>query len=418
MGSLVPFPQKLRVVLIEDSPSTAAIIIEELSRRQGYRVCHYVNGEEFFARYNFRRSPDIFLVDSLICDREGNLLTSGVEIVSRLKARRKYANVPVIMMSTAGDEREPSFAQMVDSYYYQQKISGLMAGAADVIYKPHGLDTARDPASFPIAELVHKIRVLTQSRILQQELRRANRQLRRKNRELAALNRNYLNVLSFVSHEFRNSLVIIGGFLRRLSRSLDGGKERRDMDTIIANCEFMEDMIDRYLILSRIEMGRLRLNPVAVDNFHEAVIKPVLQRLWKESKNIEFVEDGGLKMAELGFVADTYLLQVVFSNLFSNAIKYGRPEVPVRYGAWRDGDGFRFHVWNAGMGIAAEQLQRVFQKFHRLQDKNIPEQKGIGLGLYNVKQIVELHGGRIWVESDYGNWVDFIFWLPASPPEA
>jgi signal transduction histidine kinase len=379
-------------------------------------VDHFLSGEEFFARFNFRRTPDIFLVDSLIYDQQGNLLTSGVEIVSRLKARKRFENVPVIMMSTTGDEREPSFAQLVGSYYYQQKINGLMAGAADVIYKPHGLDTARDPASFPIEELVHKIRILSQSRILQQELGRANRQLRRKNRELAALNRNYLNVLSFVSHEFRNSLVIIGGFLRRLSRSITGGRQRRDMDTIIANCEFMEDMIDRYLILSRIEMGRLRLNPVDVDNFHEAVIKPVFQRLWKEAKKIEFVEDGELKMADLRCRVDTYLLQVVFSNLFNNAIKYGRPGVAVRYGAAREGDGYRFHVWNAGMGIEADKLKRVFHKFHRLQDKNIPEQKGIGLGLYNVKQIVELHGGRIWVESDYGHWVDFIFWLPAEPP--
>ena len=412
---MVSFPKKLNIVLIEDSPSTAKIIIDELTSKHGYQVTHFPSGEDFFSRYNFNRTPDIFLVDSLLYDSDGHLLINGVEIVSRIKARKKYENVPVIMMSTTGDEREPSFAQMVDSYYYQQKINGLMAGAADVIYKPHGLDSARDPQSFPIDELVHKIRILSQSRILQQELRRANRQLRRKNRELAALNRNYLNVLSFVSHEFRNSLVIIGGFLRRLSRSISDGPERRDMDTIIANCEFMEDMIDRYLILSRIEMGRLRLNLVKVDNFHDAVIQPVLRRLWKEAKTIEFVEDGSLKMVELHCWVDPYLLQVVFSNLFNNAIKYGRSGVEVRYGAAREENGYRFHVWNEGMGIKPEKLKRVFQKFHRLQDKNIPEQKGIGLGLYNVKQIVELHGGRIWVESDYGSWVDFIFWLPERP---
>ncbi|MBW1646089.1 MAG: hypothetical protein JRJ56_07165, partial [Deltaproteobacteria bacterium] len=82
---MVPFPKKLSIVLIEDSPSTAAIIIESLRRDYGYRVDHFLSGEEFFARFNFRRTPDIFLVDSLIYDQQGNLLTSGVEIVSRLK---------------------------------------------------------------------------------------------------------------------------------------------------------------------------------------------------------------------------------------------------------------------------------------------------------------------------------------------
>ncbi|MCK4379428.1 MAG: ATP-binding protein, partial [Deltaproteobacteria bacterium] len=103
---------------------------------------------------------------------------------------------------------------------------------------------------------------------------------------------------------------------------------------------------------------------------------------------------------------------IVFSNLFNNAIKYGSSEGKIIYGVEIQEKGLRFHVWNEGPGIAEDKINQVFRRFQRLKDKNIPEQKGIGLGLYNVKEIVELHGGKIWVESEYGKWVDFIFWLP------
>jgi len=206
--------------------------------------------------------------------------------------------------------------------------------------------------------------------------------------------------------------MVIGGFLRRLLRKVESEDERRDLDSIISNCEFMEDMIDRYLILSRIEMGRLHLNVTAIDDFYATIIAPVFKRLGKKHL-IDRIEYGGpLKLNDIQLNADRYLLQIVFSNLFNNAIKYGSPEGKIIYGVEAQEKGLRFHVWNEGPGIASDKIDQVFSKFKRLKDKNIPEQKGIGLGLYNVKEIVELHGGKIRVESVYGQWVDFIFWLP------
>jgi signal transduction histidine kinase len=160
-------------------------------------------------------------------------------------------------------------------------------------------------------------------------------------------------------------------------------------------------------------MGRLRLNPTAIDDFYGEIIKPVLKRLGKKHLVDSIEYDGSLELTKIRLTADRYLLQIVFSNLFNNALKYGCEGGRIVYGVDAgEEQGLRFHVWNEGPGIARNQIGRVFDKFRRLRDKNIPEQKGIGLGLYNVKEIVELHGGRIWVESDYGKWVDFIFWLP------
>jgi len=403
---------KIHVVLIEDSAATTAVITASFAESKEYRLSHFLSGEEFFACFKSRSTPDIFLINSIIYDTKGNLLRSGVDIVTRLKTVNRYKNTPVIMLSTVGDEDDPTFQQMVKTFYYQQKISGLMAGAADVIYQPHGIDLESDSSSFPTDELLCKVRILTQRHLLQLELRRKNRQLRQKNRELAKLNHNYINVLSFVSHEFRNSLMVIGGFLRRLLRKVEGEAEQRDLDSIISNCEFMEDMIDRYLIISRIEMGRLQLNVTEINDFFSTIIEPVLKRFGKKHL-VERIEYGGpLKLAEIKLNADRYLLQIVFSNLFNNAIKYGSSEGKIIYGVEAQEKGLRFHVWNEGPGIAEDKIKQVFRRFQRLKDKNIPEQKGMGLGLYNVKEIVELHGGKIWVESEYGKWVDFIFRLP------
>ncbi|MBN2233286.1 MAG: hypothetical protein JW781_10785 [Deltaproteobacteria bacterium] len=408
--------RQLHIVLVEDSPSTRRIIIDGLTGELSCRVSSYISGEQFFADFGFCTAVDAFIVDNLIYGDDDRRLLDGCGIVSRIKDHRRYARVPVVMLSTAGDEDAPSFQEMVRTYYYRQKISGLEAGADDVIYKPHGIDLEDDPEAFPMAELIHKLGILVHRRELQAELTRMNLQLRRRNRELRQLNENYLQVLSFVSHEFRNALVVIGGFLRRLARRLDGDADQRDLEIIISNCEFMEDMIDRYLILSRIEMGRLRLNPVKIDDFSGSIIEPVLKRLGKDELRDRIIYDGSVPLADFSLEADRNLLQVVFSNLFSNAFKYGHAGKPIHYGVDEVDDGYRFHVRNTGTGIAAGDLKRVFQKFRRLQDEHIPEQKGVGLGLYNVKEIVELHGGRIWVESSYGEWVDFFFHLPAKPP--
>ena len=405
---------KIHLVLIAGSASVTGIITGMFNSEK-YRVSCYLSEEEFFARFNFRTSPDIFLIDGIFSAVSENQLTDNANIIARLKTINRYHNIPVIILSTVGAEDDETFQPLVETSCYRQKISALRAGADDVICIPEEMEIESDPAAFPVDELLHKVGILTQRHRLQLELRRKNRRLQRKNRELATLNHNYINVLSFVSHEFRNSLVVIGGFLRRLSRKIEGDAKQRDLDSIISTCEFMEDMIDRYLILSRIEMGRLHLNATEIDDFYTTVIEPVFKRLGKK-KLIERIEYGGpLALGEIQLRADRYLLQIVFSNLFNNAIKYGSSGGKIIYGVEAREKGLRFHVWNEGAGIAANKIYQVFRKFQRLQDKNIPEQKGIGLGLYNVKEIIELHGGKIWVESEYGKWVDFIFWLPELP---
>lgn len=82
------------------------------------------------------------------------------------------------------------------------------------------------------------------------------------------------------------------------------------------------------------------------------------------------------------------------------------------YGFVEKEDSFLFNVWNSGPGVDPADQEKIFDKFYRVQDETTREKRGTGLGLYNVRRIIEAHGGKIWCESQPGEWINFLFLLP------
>ena len=112
---------------------------------------------------------------------------------------------------------------------------------------------------------------------------------------------------------------------------------------------------------------------------------------------------------------DKGLVASVLENLVSNAVKYGGAGGRVRVCAERnDAETLACSVWNDGPGFAPEAADRLFRKFSRLAGDRHDTRPGTGLGLFVSRQIVERHGGRIWAESDQGQWARFSFTLPAA----
>ena len=93
-----------------------------------------------------------------------------------------------------------------------------------------------------------------------------------------------------------------------------------------------------------------------------------------------------------------------------------KPRAPgegkIAYGVIDKGDCYQFNVWNAGPGVAPEQVEKIFDKFYRVPDETTRAKRGTGLGLYNIRRIIEGHGGKIWCASEPGQWINFIFELP------
>jgi signal transduction histidine kinase len=115
---------------------------------------------------------------------------------------------------------------------------------------------------------------------------------------------------------------------------------------------------------------------------------------------------------DLEVYADNTLLRVVYDNLISNAVKYGREGGRIELDARSGEDQHTLSVFNEGRGISPEQKPKLFKKFSRLDSPEYSKEKGTGLGLYICREIVAEHGGEIWAESEEGEWVRFSFTLP------
>jgi signal transduction histidine kinase len=182
---------------------------------------------------------------------------------------------------------------------------------------------------------------------------------------------------------------------------------------MLRNVNALINMIQKYLQLGRIESGRMEVNRTWIPIFEEC-LGPVLEdeKQQLEARRMEVILDNGESLRRVEGEADPVLLRIVFGNLIGNAVKYGKEGGKVWIGFREDPEELLFYVKNEGRGIPPDKLNLVFDKFARLEGELERRRRGTGLGLFNAKQIVEKHGGRIWAESEEGKYANFLFTLP------
>ena len=230
--------------------------------------------------------------------------------------------------------------------------------------------------------------------------------------EIERLNRNYLEMLSFVSHELRNP---IGSAILNAQLLVDGdcgelNTEQREVAELIAgNLRYLEEMTESYLQLARIERGEFEAHPRIVRVLAD-IIEPVRRRLdgAARAKNMRIevrIPD------DLRCHADPDLIRVVYENLIGNAIKYGRADGIITLGAHAGNNRLELSVWNEGKPISPERLPHIFNKFQRYDVEESTGKSGTGLGLFIVKQIIDQHGGTIRAESSESEGTCFTFTL-------
>ena len=156
---------------------------------------------------------------------------------------------------------------------------------------------------------------------------------------------------------------------------------------------------------------KLNLQPLDLQALAEKVLNDLHSKA--ENKNVTLVNE----MPVLPAAADVNRLDQVFANLVDNAIKYGRANGRVTVGGKLLDDGRQeIFVRDDGPGIPPEALDRVFERFYRVDKARSRDQGGTGLGLSIVKHIVQAHGGEVRVASELGKGATFYFTLPAAPP--
>jgi two-component system phosphate regulon sensor histidine kinase PhoR len=230
---------------------------------------------------------------------------------------------------------------------------------------------------------------------------------------LKQLERTREEFVANVSHELRTPLSLIKGYVETL---LDGARNNpevaeRFLRIIERNTQRLDLLIQDLLTISALESERIKLvlQPVNLRPLADKIFADLNSRA--ENKNMELINE----LPDLMAKADTNRIDQVLANLVENAIKYGRPHGQVSIGGKKiDGDEIEIHVSDDGPGIPAEALDRVFERFYRVDKARSRDQGGTGLGLSIVKHIVQAHGGKVWVESELGKGATFFFTLPAA----
>jgi PAS domain S-box-containing protein len=238
----------------------------------------------------------------------------------------------------------------------------------------------------------------------------------RLNADLRQANRAKADFLATMSHELRTPLNAIVGFCYLLEAGVDGElaeRQREHVRRIHSSTQHLTDMIEEILTFSRMEAGQLKVHPEpvnAADLAREAcaLVEPLVTE-----KGVEMRCQPHPSLPEMS--TDPGRLRQILLNLLSNAVKFtdsGFVELEVI----PEGDGVRFTVRDTGAGIPPEQIDRIFEPFRQVDQSPTRRQGGTGLGLAVTRQLVDLLGGSIEVESEPGEGSTFSAWIPEGTP--
>ena len=257
---------------------------------------------------------------------------------------------------------------------------------------------------------------VTTVRETQDKLAEALDSQRGANATLEKLDRTKTEFLSIVSHEFRTALTGIQGFSELIR---DGGIEPDEVRAyggyIFNDADRVNRLIGDMLDLDRMESGRMSIRLADVDI--NDVVSDVMTRASSGSAIlVEFKADLDPRLPIVTGDRDR-LVQVV-SNLVNNAVKYSPDGGLITLSTRAEGGYALVSITDSGLGIPPEEIGHVFERFRRVRSGAAQAIPGTGLGLTIVKQIVEMHGGKIWVESAVGHGSAFHFTIPLAAEHA
>jgi len=226
-------------------------------------------------------------------------------------------------------------------------------------------------------------------------------------KELSQLKSNFV---SMVSHQFRTPLAIIQSsaeLLREFFPKMTPAERDEQLESIAGNTRRMTGMMEEILVLSRLDAGKLDFRPGALDlnTFCRRVVDEVLSATNRQC-SIKLSLARSLAKAQ----ADERLLEHILINLLINAVKYSQPGACVRFAVKRDSAEALFVVQDEGIGISQDDQKMLFTAFHR--GANVENRPGTGLGLLLVKRCVELHHGKVRIESKIGQGTTVTVRLP------
>jgi GAF domain-containing protein len=333
-------------------------------------------------------------------------------------------------MGRAAKSREPvEIADILEADAYDSPFRNLQAesGVRAVLAIPllredriiGGLVVRRkSPGAFR-SEVIELLKTFATQSALAIQNARLFREIEDKSKQIEAANRHKSEFLANMSHELRTPLNAIIGFSEVLGERMFGElneKQAEYTEDILSSGRHLLSLINEILDLSKVEAGRMELElatfdlPLAIDNARTFV----RERATKHGINIDVTVDERLG----DFVGDERKIKQILLNLLSNAVKFTPEGGRIGIKAKQADGSVEISVSDTGIGISPEDQAKIFEEFRQVGADYAHKVEGTGLGLTLAKKFVELHGGKIWVESKVGKGSTFSFTLPErlSPP--
>lgn len=281
--------------------------------------------------------------------------------------------------------------------YFKERVIGVL----EAINKKEGTFSTEDEELLTI--LAAQAAVAVENARLLDELRRANR-------ELSELDRLKSEFITTASHELRTPLTAIRGYLRLLLADMVPPEQRHSiLQTIAGHVEAMVHQVNDILFLQEVEAVRFEFLPVDMEALVYGEVEAVRERAQQAGISLTVDVCHPLPTTR----GDVAHLRRMLHNLLDNAIKFSPDggEVTVRLHAL--GDSLCLEVSDQGVGIPAEEREKIFEQFYRIEKVGDRLFGGLGLGLSIARHIAEKHGGRIGVESEVGRGSTFRVILPS-----
>ncbi|HEX9782409.1 MAG TPA: response regulator [Opitutaceae bacterium] len=411
------------ILIAEDSP-TQAQRLQFILEQQGYHNTVAANGREALEIAR-RIRPALVISDIVMPEMD------GYELCRAIKADAGLADTPVILVTTLSDPEDVirGLECRADNFILKPYDERYLLGRVQYVLLNRQLRTTEQSGMgveiyfnerkhFITADRLQILNLLlsTYDAAIQRnrELSRAQEDLQRVNRQLAAANEE-LDAFSFsVSHDLRAPLGTIASLAQLLERFAGqnlGDRARAQIHSIVDGVRRMTRLIDDLLSFARTARQELKKGEVNLDSMFREVAQDLTSQA--QDRQLEW------RIHSLPIVhGDPAMLRLVVVNFLSNAIKYtrGRDPAMIEVGVESNGaDETAIYVRDNGVGFDMTYARRLFGAFQRLHRES--EFEGIGVGLANVRRIVNRHGGRTWAEGRLNAGATFYFSLPREPRE-
>jgi signal transduction histidine kinase len=370
------------ILVADDIPANVELLVDQLESL-GYRIITAVDGPSAMSAC-FEHHPDLCILD--VSMPAGDLgvedRATGFEVCRRIKRDARTSRIPVIFVTALNETSD--------------RVKGIEAGGDDFLTKPHN-------------RLVLGARVRSLLK-----LKAATDALEDSLRKLRELEKVREDLMRMIVHDLKTPLTLVLATLEMLTDGDFGSVNDRQKSAISdaeTKAEDLLALIEDILEVARIEEASIKLSlaPIAPAALLAEMVHEWQHRFHQEKTQVSVTVADDTQV----FEGDKPLIKRVFANLIQNAITHSATPIELQLNARATGGGVLFTVSDTGPGIPPEYHELIFRKFGQVGMQRIPRTRSSGLGLTFCRLVVEMHGGKIWVQSSGGEGSAFHIELPS-----